>query len=126
MAMAKKLPHAAAVCAWDGALTYHELDTLSTQLAHCLMDLGVGLGSMVTLCIEKSMWMPVAMLSVMKAGGVCVTVDTTQPEGRLRSIMQQVKPALVLSSATNPFAAVWVESTQNGQIGVCYTHTLHI
>ncbi|KAK4889692.1 hypothetical protein LTR49_028776, partial [Elasticomyces elasticus] len=34
-------PSAQAVCAWDGTLTYAQLDELSTKLAHTLVKEGV-------------------------------------------------------------------------------------
>nr|ABR23346.1 non-ribosomal peptide synthetase [Claviceps purpurea] len=88
---ARKHPQAPAVCAWDGELTYEKLDRLSTQVAHRLSKLGVGRGTVVPLCFEKSMWMPVAALGVMKAGGASVALDTTQPLDRLRNIVNQVE-----------------------------------
>ncbi|KAJ5102461.1 hypothetical protein N7532_002990 [Penicillium argentinense] len=97
----RQQPDASAICAWDGELTYRELDELSTRLAHHLLGLGVGPAIIVPLCFEKSMWTPVAMLGVMKAGGASVALDTTQPEERLRTIIQQVQPSVVLASAAN-------------------------
>ncbi|KAK2037070.1 acetyl-CoA synthetase-like protein, partial [Colletotrichum somersetense] len=82
-------PDAPAICAWDGELTYGKLDALSTQLAHRLAGLGAGPGTIVPLCFEKSMWTPVAMLAVMKAGAASAAMDTTQPASRLRAIVQQ-------------------------------------
>lgn len=89
VAMARAQPTRPAVCAWDGELTYQELDSLSDIVAAALVDLGVGPGTIVPLCFEKSMWTPVAMLGVMKAGAASVAMDTTQPEERLRSIVEQ-------------------------------------
>jgi amino acid adenylation domain-containing protein/non-ribosomal peptide synthase protein (TIGR01720 family) len=97
-AMAFQLPDKLAVCACDGDWTYHELDSLSTHLAFHLRRLGVNTETIVPLVFEKSKWAPVAMLSVMKAGGASVLVDTAQPEERLRAIIQQVSPSVVLSS----------------------------
>ncbi|KAI2464380.1 nonribosomal peptide synthase [Annulohypoxylon bovei var. microspora] len=97
----RMVPEAAAVCAWDGELTYAELDALSTRLASHLISLGVGPEVIVPLCFQKSMWMPVAMLGVMKAGGAGCAIDITQPRARLQAIMQQIKPLIVLSSTAN-------------------------
>lgn len=104
--MATRQPDAPAVCAWDGDLTYRELDNLSTRLAAYLAsDLGVGPGTLVPLCFEKSMWTPVAMLGVMKAGAASVATDTSHPETRLHSIIQQAhansKRRVILSSKKN-------------------------
>src|SRR2546429_842 len=59
-------PDATAVCSWDGDFTYHEIDQLSTRLAHYLTTLGVGPEVMVPLCFSKSAWAIVSMLAVMK------------------------------------------------------------
>ena len=95
----RRQPEAAAICAWDGELTYRQLDELSTRLAYHLVEHGVGLDVVVPLCLEKSRWMPVAVLAVMKAGGASITMDVTQPQERLQSIIQQVSPLVILSSS---------------------------
>ena len=95
-------PSAPAICAWDGELTYDMLDQLSERLAvHLHVDLGIGPGTLVPLCFEKSMWTAVAMLAVLKAGGVFVALDTSLPESRLQSMVQQVDTILILSSMSN-------------------------
>ncbi|KAG5218050.1 hypothetical protein GY632_5941 [Trichophyton interdigitale] len=98
-------PHFPAVNAWDGDLTYGELHELSSKLAHHLLAEGVGRGSIVPLCFEKSKWMPVAALAVMKTGAAAVAINTSFPEQRLRSIIGQVFTSstsrLILSSVSN-------------------------
>ena len=88
-----------AICAWNGNLTYFELDQLSNRLASQLVVSGVGPGTVIPLCFEKSMWHPVAALGVMKSGAACLSMDSTQPESRLQSIVRQVNPRVVLASA---------------------------
>ncbi|OQE09562.1 hypothetical protein PENVUL_c006G05047 [Penicillium vulpinum] len=88
-----------AICAWDGHLSYFELDQLSNRLASHLVAFGVGPGTIVPLCFEKSMWHPVAALGVIKSGAACLSMDSTQPESRLQSIVSQVNPLVVLASA---------------------------
>jgi amino acid adenylation domain-containing protein len=101
----RRQPDAPAICAWDGDLTYRELDVLSNKLAAYLVSVGVGHGAIVPLCFEKSIWTPVAMLGVMKAGAASVAMDTTHPEARLRNIVQQAfaysSRRAILSSVTN-------------------------
>ncbi|KAJ5673087.1 AMP-dependent synthetase/ligase [Penicillium longicatenatum] len=94
-----------AICAWDGNLSYNELDRLSTRLASDLIARGLGIGSVVPLCFDKSMWHPVAVLGVMKSGAVCLSMDSTQPKARLHSIVQQVKPRFILASSTKSILA---------------------
>ncbi|KAM3447983.1 hypothetical protein MY3296_008189 [Beauveria thailandica] len=55
-------------------MTYGELDVWSSKLAGYLASQGVGMGSVVPLCFEKSVWTPVAMLAVIKAGAASVAM----------------------------------------------------
>lgn len=47
-------PEKEAVCAWDGSLTYSELDRLASTLACYLQTHGVGPEVRVALCFDKS------------------------------------------------------------------------
>ena len=61
---AEQYPHNEAVCAWDGSLSYKELEQRATCLAKNLVQRGVGSGSWVPLLFEKSKWHIVSMLAV--------------------------------------------------------------
>ena len=98
-------PDAPAVCAWDGDLTYGELDALSSALAMHLAERGVGPEVFVPLCFEKSRWTTVAMVGVMKAGGAFVLLDPSHPRARLETICRTVAAPLVVSSAANQVLA---------------------
>ncbi|KKY16045.1 putative hc-toxin synthetase [Phaeomoniella chlamydospora] len=91
-------PTAPAICAWDGELTYRDLNNLSTRLAYHLVDLGVRPEVIVPLCFEKSRWTSVAILAVLKAGGAFVLLEPSQPEARLRSVIQRLQPPVILTS----------------------------
>ncbi|KAJ5355967.1 NRPS-like protein biosynthetic cluster [Penicillium concentricum] len=91
-------PMAPAVCAWDGDLTYLELDQLAGQIANRLVSLGIGPEAIIPLCFEKSRWMTVAMLAVIKAGAGFVALDPAQPERRLVDVVKQVNATVLLSS----------------------------
>lgn len=87
-----------AVYGWDGSLTYQELDEISTALARYLMQIGVGREVIVPLCLEKSSWTVVAMLAVLKAGGVCAALNPEHPKARLQHIVNETKASTVLVS----------------------------
>jgi len=111
-ASAQRYPERPAVCAWNGELTYAELDSLSTKLAKRLVRLGVNTGAVMRLCFEESMWEPVAMLAVMKAGGVSIAMDINLPEDRLREIARHTSgPAILSSTSMAPLAKVLVVDT---------------
>ena len=98
-------PKAPAVHAWDGEFNYGELDRLSTRLAFLLSNAGVKPGVIVPLHFEKSKWIVVAILGVMKAGGASVVLDATLPQSRLRTIAQQVNAQIVVCSAESQHQA---------------------
>ncbi|KAJ2904839.1 hypothetical protein MKZ38_007031 [Zalerion maritima] len=92
-------PDAPAVHAWDGDLTYRQLDTLSDSLARSLVSAyGVGTGTLVPLCFEKSVYAVATVLAVLKAGGGFVFLSPTQPLERLKTIMGEVGGSLIISS----------------------------
>ncbi|KFH48348.1 Nonribosomal peptide synthetase-like protein [Hapsidospora chrysogenum ATCC 11550] len=91
-------PEAIAIQSRDGTLTYAELEELSTRLAGHLISRGVTIGSKIPLCFEKSMWAVVALLGVMKSGATFSLTDPSQPEARLRTIVEQTGASLVITS----------------------------
>lgn len=91
-------PDAPAVCAWDGEMTYLELDECSSKLAFHLAEIGVGPEKVVPLCFERSIWTVVAMLSVFKAGGAFILLDPGLPDNRIQIICQKVEAASSISS----------------------------
>jgi amino acid adenylation domain-containing protein len=94
-------PHAQAVCAHDGDLSYQELWYLTNQLSRHLITLGVKPNTYVPFCFEKSKWSIVAILSILKAGGCCVPLDPTYPKSRLEYIFNLVDATIVLTSTKN-------------------------
>ncbi|KAG8676481.1 Non-ribosomal peptide synthetase FpNRPS4 [Fusarium poae] len=91
-------PDAEAVCAWDGSFSYSQLLTLSDRLAFHLQELGVGGEIFVPICFDKSKWTVVAMLAILKAGGIFVPLDPTQPLMRLQSLTRKVDAETILCS----------------------------
>ncbi|EME45380.1 Non-ribosomal peptide synthetase-like protein [Dothistroma septosporum NZE10] len=94
----KSTPHAPAVIAWDGDLTYSELDDLSGRLALHIQSLKLRKESVVPLCFEKSKWTVVSMLAVLKAGTAFSLVDPSLPSNRIDSMCRQISPELALVS----------------------------
>lgn len=88
-----------AVEAWDGNFTYKELDQSSNRLAQRLIDAGVGPEVKVPLCFQKSRWMVVSMLAIVKAGGAMVPMDPDHPRNRLEYIVKAVNAKIVLCSS---------------------------
>lgn len=93
-------PNKIAIDAWDGQLTYRQIDDYSTNLAQTLRLLDDSPDQIIPCLFEKSRWTTVAVLAIMKAGACFALLDPAQPEGRLRTIVQQVNAKLFISSKT--------------------------
>lgn len=89
-----------AVDAWDGTLTYGELEEQSNNLAQELIDRRVRSGEdMIPICIEKSKWFIVGVLGIMKAGAAYVPFDPSHPKERLRGLIEELATNLVIASS---------------------------
>lgn len=110
---AREQPDSPAISAWDGDVTYRQLDQLSDRLAYQLAEIGIGPDVIVPLYFEKSMWMPVSVVAVMKAGGAGVMLDSTQPIERTRSIISQVNAKVILVSRENAHYATQFEGVKH-------------
>ncbi|KAF6826550.1 non-ribosomal peptide synthetase [Colletotrichum plurivorum] len=98
---ASSQPDAQAVFAWDGCLSFSELDRNASQLARVLFDLGIGREKKVAYCFEKSLYTVVSMLAILKAGGTMVPLDPAHPRDRKSFILQSITAEVVLTSAQN-------------------------
>ena len=90
---AGKSPEAMAVRCLERTLSYGELNEQANRLAHYLRRQGVGRGSLVGLCVERSAEMMVGVLAILKAGGAYVPLSADHPPGRL---VQQLAGAKAL------------------------------
>ncbi|KAF3403877.1 Nonribosomal peptide synthase roqA [Penicillium rolfsii] len=91
-------PDAEALCAWDGSVSYVELDQLSLKLSHVLQAHGVCSEEIVPLLFEKSRWTVIAILAVLRVGGAFVLLDPSHPVHRLKEICVEVGATVVLTS----------------------------
>ncbi|KAJ5715320.1 Male sterility NAD-binding [Penicillium malachiteum] len=92
-------PQETAVCAWDGSFTYDEIQHLSDKGANYLRGTGIGSGAIVPICLERSKWVPIALLSVMKTGAAFVLLDRDASQDRNQGICATVSANWVLTSS---------------------------
>jgi amino acid adenylation domain-containing protein len=93
----KQKPEALAVVFEDQQLTYGQLNERANQLAHYLRTLGVKRGSLVAVCLERSLEMVISMLGILKAGGAYVPLDVNYPHQRLSFMLQDTGSHLLLT-----------------------------
>jgi myxalamid-type nonribosomal peptide synthetase MxaA len=81
------------------ALTFAELNARANQLARHLMSAGIGPDQLVGICVERSVEMLVGILGIWKAGAAYVPLDPEYPTDRLRHILQDAAPRVLLTQA---------------------------
>ncbi|CAJ4839017.1 non-ribosomal peptide synthase [Burkholderia pseudomallei] len=98
-AQVDRKPEAIALTFEGQRLSYAELNARANRLAHYLQGRGVGPGRLVALCAERGIEMVVGLLAILKAGGAYVPLDPAYASDRLRGIVEDSQPALVLADA---------------------------
>lgn len=81
-------------------LTYEELDCDANQIAHFLAQKGVGVGSLIGLCLKKSPRLYAAMLGILKAGAAYVPIDPKWPMDRIRAIADDAQLKFMVSEGS--------------------------
>jgi amino acid adenylation domain-containing protein len=75
----------------------------ANQLAHYMRKLGVKPGTLVGICVERSLEMIVGTVGILKAGGAYVPLETTYPQERLNFMIQDTQtPVLLIQEHLRP------------------------
>jgi amino acid adenylation domain-containing protein len=90
-------PGAVAVRFLDDSMTYRTLNRRANRLASSIADAGAGREGRVAVCVEPSFDVVIALLAIFKAGAVYVPMDPTWPVARIRTILDDTRPTLLLS-----------------------------
>ncbi|MFH8349192.1 amino acid adenylation domain-containing protein, partial [Streptomyces sp. NPDC018045] len=97
--VAARHPDAPAVVSGALTLTYRELDARANRFAHHLHGQGVGAGDRVAVLLPRTAELVTVLLGIAKAGAVFVPVDTAHPAERVRFLLADSAPALVVTEA---------------------------
>ena len=93
----RKRPEAVALVTGEECLTYGELNRRANRVAHHLRKKGVKADARVAICLERSLEMVVAIVGVLKAGGGYVPLDPDYPVERLRFMLQDSTPSILIT-----------------------------
>lgn len=91
-----KYPDSPSVASWDGSLSYQELLDTASGFANHLSALGVGPETLVPMCMDKSVWMIVTIMSILIAGGAFVPLDPAHPVSRHEEILEETGAKIML------------------------------
>ncbi|HKR96910.1 MAG TPA: AMP-binding protein, partial [Candidatus Angelobacter sp.] len=96
---AGKTPEAVALVHEDGQLSYAELNGRANQLAHYLRRNGVGVETVVGVCLPRGVNQLVALLAVLKSGAAYLPLEPGYTAERLAAMIEETGATLVLTEA---------------------------
>nr|QEO74047.1 condensation domain-containing protein [uncultured bacterium] len=96
-ARAAETPEAVALIFDERRMTYAELNARANQLAHALQRRGIAPEVRVGVCLERSMEMVLAILGILKAGGVYVPLDPAYPQERLAFMLHDSQARVLIT-----------------------------
>jgi len=95
--MAQSSPNAVAVVEQKQELRYSELNCRANQLARRLQTQGVKPGSIVGVCVERSIDFVIGILAVLKTGAAYLPLDPAYPEERLSFMLKDAGVSVLLT-----------------------------
>ncbi|MEV6281560.1 amino acid adenylation domain-containing protein [Kribbella sp. NPDC051770] len=105
-------PDAVAVVTDNGTeLTYGAFDARVNALAHRLVEEGVQVGDRVAVALPRSADLVVALAGVIRAGAAYVPVDPDYPTERVRHILEDAEPRVMITDrhADHPVPSVVID-----------------
>ncbi|KAI1484744.1 hypothetical protein F5X96DRAFT_411126 [Biscogniauxia mediterranea] len=97
--IAQEHPEHIAVRAWDGTVTYGQLNHLSTKLAcHLRKDKLSGPEDIIPIFMEKSVWAIVSMLAVLKVGAAFTPLSPEAPLDHILTLLDKISARYVITS----------------------------
>ncbi len=107
-AQVARTPAAPALVTDSSLMTYADLNARANSLAHQLRDrYGAGPESLVGVMLDRSEWMIVAILGILKAGAAFVPLDPAYPAERINHILGDTGLSLLVTQSSQ--LAQWYE-----------------
>jgi amino acid adenylation domain-containing protein len=98
-ALATATPDRVALGAGAEVVNYRDLNGRANRLAHYLRSQGAGPGTLVAICLERSLGLVVAELGVLKSGAAYLPLDPSYPRERLSFILNDSRAPLLIAQA---------------------------
>lgn len=95
-------PQREALCCRDDSLSYSELNQLSNTMASRLREAGVTPGSLVGICLPRSVMLVASLLAIHKAGAAYVPLDPGYPVERLNYIVKDSQLSCLITQPDAP------------------------
>ncbi|HZO76370.1 MAG TPA: amino acid adenylation domain-containing protein [Ktedonobacteraceae bacterium] len=96
-AQVERTPDAVAIMFDNTALTYESLNAQANQVARNLRQRGMQVGTRVAICYERSQELIIALLGILKIGGIYVPLDPAYPVERLAFMLADSRAAALIT-----------------------------
>ena len=110
---AARMPDSTAVVFEDKEITYNELNKKSNQMAAMLKENGAAPDDIIALLLKPSIDLVIAKLGVLKAKALCLPLNTKNPGNRLKAILQDSGPRVLLKQKEPNYPFDFVGNTIN-------------
>ncbi|HDR6312417.1 TPA: amino acid adenylation domain-containing protein [Bacillus cereus] len=123
----QKNPSKIAVTCNGVGFTYNELNERANELAHYLVEEGIGPNQFVALVFPRSIEMVVSMLAVLKAGAAYLPIDPEYPAERINYIINDAKPVCIITHSSalvieNDMKKIELDSEETKIVLKAYSH----
>lgn len=93
---AKKIPDNIAIVFENEKMTYEEFNKKANKLARYLQEKGVKSQDKVVILADKSIDLYISIIAILKLGALYVPVDNEYPEERIKVILEDCKPKIII------------------------------
>jgi non-ribosomal peptide synthetase component F len=99
------------------SITYRQLNENANQLAHLLIEKGVGSDTIVGIMVDRSIEMIIGIFGILKAGGAYLPIDPEYPEKRIKYMLEDSGAKVLLTGnfdfhpSTLPILRAWLTSS---------------
>jgi tyrocidine synthetase-3 len=80
------------------SISYKELNDHANRMANYLIIRGINIEDKVAICVDRSIEMMISILGILKAGAAYLPLSPENPAERLKSIINDANPKLILTS----------------------------
>lgn len=98
----KKASSSIAISEEGNDITFNSLEEKTNQVANFLSDQGIGVHDRVVVRLKRSSTFIITILGILKTRASYVPVPVDYPEKRVRKIIENVKPSMVIVDSKNP------------------------
>ena len=95
---ARKTPDAPALADAHIELSYRQLREQVVALANLLRERGVKPGDSVAVALPRSVFLTLALHAIVEAGAAWLPLDTGYPDDRLRMMLEDARPSLLITT----------------------------